>query len=192
MTSYRTVAHNLLAAAIVFSLVLPTPVLAAANNSVVAAKDVRLTEVGQLTTRIVDGQGVPVAGASIQLEYKQQIVATTTTDKNGYAAFSGLRPGLHTIVSPASRRDVRLWTNDTAPPSAITVPAVVSELSTLRGQFGAFHLPAVIYAGLATAALVVAVDAENSADDADAAAKDALAQIAALEDRLDAHENASP
>jgi hypothetical protein len=87
---------------------------------------------------------------------------------------------------------VRLWTNDTAPPSAITVPAVVSELSTLRGQFGAFNLPGVIYAGLATAALVVAVDAENSADDADAAAKDALAQIAALEDRLDAHENASP
>ena len=192
MTSNCSLLRGAVAATLIATLVFPAPLAMAAANPAPTLKDVRLDEGGQLTTRIVDGQGQPVAGAEVSVRYRQQAVAHTVTDENGYAKFSGLRSGPHTIVSPASEKDVRLWTSDTAPPNASRVSVVVSDLSVLRGQFGGFNLPMITVVGGTIAALVVALDAQNDADNANAAAKNALQQIADLQEQLDEHQHTSP
>ena len=97
----------------------------------------------------------------------------------------GLRPGLHAIVTPTGTMACRLWNADTAPPTATAIPAVVSDTEIIRGQFGAFNLPMIVVLAAAVGGLVVAVDAQNTADDAQSANE-------ALAVRVEALENASP
>jgi hypothetical protein len=79
----------------------------------------------------------------------------------------------------------RLWNADTAPPTATSVPAIVSDTEVVRGQFGAFNLPMFVVLAASAAALVVGLDAKNTAEDAEQ-------QNAALEARIKALEPASP
>jgi hypothetical protein len=150
-----------------------------------AIQDVLLRDGGIVTVQIVDLQGNPVVGERVSIEYRQQDIASAVTDDNGLVAVRGLRPGLHTITTPLGASVCRFWDPDTAPPSAVTTPAVVSDAGLVRGQFGAFNLPMVVYAGVSIAALIIAIDADNTADDAEDAAN-------ALAARVEALENASP
>jgi hypothetical protein len=192
MTAKHSHFRSLLAAALIATLVVPTPLAMAATAPLTTGKDVRLEDGGRLITRIVDAQGKPVANAEVLVQFRGRSVARTLSDENGYARFSGLRSGAHTIVSPASEKQVRLWTAATAPPDARDISVVVSDLTVMRGQFGGFNLPMAVYGAATVTALVLAVNAGNDADDANAAVKQALQQIAELEDRLEEHENASP
>jgi hypothetical protein len=146
---------------------------------------VLLRDGGIVTVQIVDLQGNPVIGERVSIEYRQQDIASAVTDDNGLVAVRGLRPGMHTITTPLGASVCRFWDADTAPPSAVTTPAVVSDAGLVRGQFGAFNLPMVVYAGVSIAALIIAIDADNTADDAEDAAN-------ALAARVEALENASP
>lgn len=171
---------------VALSLLLQLPVTVAADQSVDSGiQDVRLREGGILTTRVVDLQGNPVVGEQVAIEYNGKQIASSVSDKDGLVAISGLRPGLHGIVTPMGGTVCRFWTTDTAPPAAIGVPAVVSDAEVIRGQFGAFNLPMVVYAGVSVAAILLAVNANNTANDSEDAA-------AALAVRVQALENASP
>jgi len=144
-------------------------------------QDVKLAKGGILTARIVDLQGNPVVGEQVAVMFRGKEIAAAVSDENGLAAVSGLRPGLHAIVTPTGTTACRLWNADTAPPTATTVPAVVSDTEVIRGQLGAFNLPMFVVLATSVGALVVALDANNSADDAQAQADALAARVEALE-----------
>lgn len=177
--------RKLAAVGIALTLLLQTPMIVLAEDSAGGIRDVELREKGILTTRVVDMQGQPVAGEKLSVLYQGREVASAVSDQNGYVVIGGLRPGAHTLSTPMNAVPCRFWNKDTAPPSAVGMPAVVSDVEIVRGQFGAFNLPMVLYAGVSAAALIVAIDAENAADDA-------LGANAALQRRVEALESASP
>jgi len=149
--------------------------------------DVKLQPQGVLKARIVDLQGNPVIGEQVSVTFRGKEVAAVVSDADGFATVSGMRPGLHAIVTPVGTTAVRLWNADTAPPTASAVPAIVSDADAgvVRGQFGAFNLPMVVVLAAAAAGIAIGLDAKNTADDAKKA-------NAALEARIKALEPASP
>ncbi len=148
-------------------------------------QDVKLQPQGVLKARIVDLQGNPVVGEQVSVTFRGKEVAAVISDTDGFATVSGMRPGLHAIVTPAGTTAVRLWNADSAPPTASAVPAVVSDAEVVRGQFGAFNLPMAVVLAASIAGVVLGLDAQNTADDAKKA-------NAALEARVKALEPASP
>ncbi len=144
-------------------------------------QDVKLSKGGILTARIVDLQGNPVVGEQVSVMFHGKEIAAAVSDENGLAAVSGLRPGLHAIVTPTGTTACRLWNAETAPPTATTVPAVVSDAEVIRGQLGAFNLPMFVVLATSVGALVVALDANNAAEDAQAQADALAARVQALE-----------
>ena len=144
-------------------------------------QDVKLATGGMLTARIVDPQGNPVVGEQVSVMFQGKEIASVVSDADGFAAVSGLRPGLHAIVTPTGTTACRLWNADTAPPTATAVPAVVSDSEIIRGQLGAFNLPMFVVLATAVGALVVSIDAKNSADDAQSQADALAARGSALE-----------
>lgn len=144
-------------------------------------QDVKLAKGGILTARIVDLQGKPVGGEQVSVMFQGKEIAAVVSDADGVASVRGLRPGLHAIVTPTGTTACRLWNADTAPPTATAVPAVVSDAEVIRGQFGAFNLPMIVVLAAAAAGLVVAVDAKNTADDAQDDADALAARVSALE-----------
>lgn len=167
---------------VALSLVVHLPATVVADQSADSGiQDVRLREGGILTTRVVDLQGNPVVGEQVAIEYNGKQIASSVSDEDGLVAISGLRPGLHGIVTPMGGTVCRFWPADTAPPAAISVPAVVSDAEVIRGQFGAFNLPMVVYAGVSIAAILIAVNANNSANDSEDAAAALAARVQALE-----------
>ena len=97
-------------------------------------QDVKLHAKGILTVRVVDLQGNSVVGEPVSVMFQGKEIAVAVSDENGLAAVSGLRPGLHGIVTPAGTTACRLWNSDAAPPSATSVPAIVSDAEIVRGQ----------------------------------------------------------
>jgi hypothetical protein len=148
-------------------------------------QDVRLQAGGILMARIVNAQGNPVSGEQVSILFQGKEVAAVVSDADGFATVSGLRPGLHAIATPTGMSACRLWNAETAPPASASVPAVVSDAQVIRGQFGAFNLPMVVVLAAAAAGVVLAIDAQNTASDAE----DANAALAA---RVRALETASP
>jgi hypothetical protein len=160
------------------------PMAAASDGSAVRVQDVRLGKGGVLTTRVVDLQGRPQAGQSVEVLHRGQAVATAVSNPQGLVVISGLRPGQHEISTSSGVLVCRFWADGSAPPAAVSTPAVVNDGELVRGQFGAFNLPMLVYAGATIAALVVGIDAMNTADDAQAANARLNAEVAALEDRV--------
>lgn len=148
-------------------------------------QDVKLQPEGVLKARIVDLQGNPVVGEQVSVTFRDKEVAAVVSDTDGFATVSGMRPGLHAIVTPVGTTEFRLWNADTAPPTASAVPAIVSDAEVVRGQFGAFNLPMFVVLAAAAAGVVIGLDARNTAEDAKKA-------NAALEARVKALEPASP
>ena len=144
-------------------------------------QDVRLQAEGRLTTRVVDLQGNPLIGEHVSVMFQGKEIAAVVSDEDGVAEVGGLRPGLHAIVTPTSTTACRFWNADSAPPSATSMPAVVSDERVVRGQLGAFNLPQFVTLAAAAGALVLALDAENKASDAEDANKALAARVNALE-----------
>ncbi len=186
MLSPKNPFSRFVGACVALSLIFHSPVLIAAEQSTDSGiQDVQLREGGILTSRVVDLQGNPVVGEQVAVEYNGKQIASSVSDQDGLVAISGLRPGMHFIVTPMGGTACRFWNADAAPPSAISTPAIVSDAEVIRGQFGGFNLPMIVYAGVSVAAILIAVNANNTADDAEDAA-------AALALRVQALENASP
>ena len=168
---------------LMYTLLFQSSLLSASEQTAEPSlQDVQLREGGVLTTRVVDTLGNPVAGEQVAIEFKGRQIASSVSDSDGLVAITGLRPGLHAIVTPMGTTACRFWSQGSAPPSAVSVPAVVSDSEVVRGQFGAFNLPMIIYGGISIAALVLAVDANNSASDSEDAAAALAARVQALED----------
>jgi len=144
-------------------------------------QDVKLQTGGILTARIVNAQGNPVTGEHVSIIFQGKEIAAVVSDDDGFVTASDLRPGLHGIATPSGMSAYRLWNADTAPPAATSVPAVVSDPEVIRGQFGAFNLPMIVVLALAGGALVVGLDAKDTADDAKKKNDALAARVKALE-----------
>jgi hypothetical protein len=96
--------------------------------------DVALRSGGMLLGQVVDHQGVAKPDTLVSIEFAGNEVVSTTTDANGVFAARGLRGGQYQLVTPQGGIACRLWTADTAPPSARPAALVVSGKEVVRGQ----------------------------------------------------------
>lgn len=184
MTAVRTTSRGILVSLLAAAVLFQGPIAAAVDPTPVATQDVRLREGGVLVTRVVDLQGKPMADEEVVVEFRGQPIASGFSNEKGLVAISGLRAGQHSLVTRTGATVCRLWLPETAPPSAVNTPAVVSDSTLVRGQFGAFNLPMLVYAGVAAAALVIGISARNDAQDAETAARQAQNQNEELSKEL--------
>jgi len=145
------------------------PVAAQAKNQQkVTVFDVGLHKDNTLIGQLVNTQGVPQAKQKISLIQKKRILATATTDKNGYFAFAKVAPGTYSVVAPKSQGICRVWAPKTAPPSSQLGLLMVEGKGAVRAQEGpiAYWLgkPWVI-AGLVGAAVAIPVAIHNHQND---------------------------
>lgn len=92
--------------------------------------DVALQEGGSLSGAYLDSAGKPVATAPISVWSSGRQVAVAQTDAAGRFTVSGLRGGTYQILADQDHGLYRLWTPNTAPPSAQPSALLV------RGQSG--------------------------------------------------------
>jgi hypothetical protein len=105
-----------------------------AESAAPAVLDAKLSNGGVLRGQVVDGQGQPVANAPVSVLYEGKEVVSTKTAADGSFAVSGLRGGTHTVVSGDNGGICRLWSTDTAPPSARESVMIVRGGQVVRGQ----------------------------------------------------------
>lgn len=140
-----------------------------------AIRDVRLQSNGGLQLRILDTAGKPHAGEAVQCLYQGKIVAAGKTDATGTVKISQLRPGIHSFAVGQAQTAYRLWNSATAPPSAISSPAIVASTETLRGQYGYGYggqpmmAPGMLATGVTIAAVVAVIAGKSSGSDSAAA-----------------------
>jgi hypothetical protein len=128
--------------------------------------DVALGAQGVLLGHVVDEQGRPLDGATVQVTFRGSVVAQTVADQDGRFAVQGLRGGQHRIVAGKSEQIVRLWAAKTAPPSARNAALVVQGQNVVRGQLGALGgIGGVVGVAAGAAGLVTGIQAKNDADD---------------------------
>jgi hypothetical protein len=174
------------------TLVLPPAAYTAENEASTksvsnqnAVRDVVINADSSMQAQIVDITGTPRQGEKVTVYFQNKPVASATSNDKGIVTFTGVRPGPHLIASTNGMLACRFWKPDTAPPSAVRIPAVVDDAEVIRGQLGAFNLPMAVFGGAAIAAVVIGVGAQEDADDAQAA-------NAALAARVEVLEAASP
>ena len=98
-------------------------------------QDVRLGSRGTLRGNVVDHQGRTVANAPVAIQFNGVTVASTQTNKKGEFVITGLRGGVHTVVSAKNRKSARLWSASVAPPSADSAVVVQCvRQGVVRGQ----------------------------------------------------------
>ncbi len=94
------------------------PVLAQSPAGASQIQDVELSADGVLQGRVVSAEGAPLPGAVVQLRNATQLVAYATADELGNFQVSALRGGNYTLAAGDQVTNLRVWTNQTAPPSA--------------------------------------------------------------------------
>jgi len=177
MSITRRVIVGLLSVSLSLSPV--APVCQAAGGS--SMQDVELSGDGVIVTRVVNLQGNPVVGQRVAILFQNREIASAVTDNDGLIAVSGLKPGVHALATETGSTVCRFWSDGTAPPSAVRVPAVVADADLVRAQFGGFNLPMAVYATVSFVALGIAIDAQDKADSAKSATRRLEARVEALE-----------
>ena len=96
--------------------------------------DVELDTDGSLRGVVVNVQGVPVAGAPIEVRKAGRKVADTATDDLGCFSVPHLRGGTYQVVSGRYTRVFRTWVASTAPPETRRIALIVVGSDVVRGQ----------------------------------------------------------
>lgn len=131
-------------------------------------KDVKLSKEGVLVGQVIDAQGKVVTGKPVAVHYQNSLVASLTTDKNGYFALRGVRPGVYQIASVKGVCYYRVWAEGTAPPKAAAGALLVEGNKVIRGQTNCPPVPVRCFTvnpyvvGLVATAIAVPVAIHNS------------------------------
>jgi hypothetical protein len=99
-----------------------------------AIRDIALADAGVFRGQVVDAQGQPRAQLPILVARRGEPVAKAQTDQNGRFAVEGLTGGMYEVHTPVSTDIYRVWTNGTAPPSAMTEAMITPDENLVRGQ----------------------------------------------------------
>lgn len=139
--------------------------------------DIALQQGGTLVGRLTDSKGMLLQQEKITIRQDQQMIAETTTDKNGQFRVNGLRGGIYEVASARGAGSFRAWAANTAPPTARQFAVLIENDDVVRGQFGwmadpgqnyGLGLSAAQWVGIAvgTAGIVVGTIALVRSDDA--------------------------
>jgi len=132
--------------------------------------DVKLQDTGRMTLRVVDTQGQPQANQIVRILHQNSVIAETRSSVSGQIEVTGLRPGVHVVSSGMNNAVYRLWPASTAPPAAISVPALVLSEESVRGQYGYGYgpgpmmAPGLMATGVTAAAVAAVLIGKNSGD----------------------------
>jgi len=159
-SSYRRATALLMAAL----FVLPANVVAGSGKKTHAKpklRNVELSQRGEVTGRVLDVHGRPVAGTNVEVSTKAGKQSAMTNGK-GEFKLSGLKGGVCVVA--------RLWKQGTAPPKSLKQFSVVNDPNfVVRGQdeilFGlspAELLSAGILAGTTAAVIITVTDDDAS------------------------------
>lgn len=96
--------------------------------------DVALDAQGTLTGIVLSDDARPAPNAPVRIYSGDRVVARASTDGHGRFHVAGLRNGVHHVTVADSRRSVRLWSAQTAPPAASRGLTLVSSRRIIRGQ----------------------------------------------------------
>jgi hypothetical protein len=129
-----------------FGLVLPSGVGVAADATRLPAAtpqsdaapkilDVSLGEGGVLAGQLVDGQGLPLPGASVSVRSSGGQTFAAMTDREGRFQFANLQGGLYEVSAAGRGGNFRLWSAGASPPGAVKQVMLVSGETIARGQF---------------------------------------------------------
>ncbi len=129
--------------------------------------DVALQNGGMLVGQVVDAQGKPMAKVLVALRSGDRQLGTNTTNNEGRFGFRGLGNGVYQVAAAKGQGTYRVWTKQTAPPSAQSGALVVAGQNSVRGQIccgglmGLLANPWVI-AGIIATAVAVPVALTNT------------------------------
>ncbi|MDA0834504.1 MAG: carboxypeptidase-like regulatory domain-containing protein [Planctomycetota bacterium] len=175
--------RNVAVALAVTGMVLPHPKVMAdglksndgKESKTVTIHDVALAEGGVLNGVVRDAEGNPLNGAAVAIRQGNEVIASTISDENGEFIIEDLNGGVYVVNAGQSQGVYRLWTEDTAPPSAQTIVDMVSvDEDLVRGQYpGLGGLDVFTLVTLGTAIAGVTLAAIN------------LGEINDLEDKVD-------
>jgi hypothetical protein len=148
----------------VLGFCLPQPLWAAVSTGQSpAVLDVKLhasPNGNLLFGQVQDPQGAAKANVPVDLYQGGQKLAETRTDQNGYFRFTNLRGGVYQVATAGGAAAYRVWTAQTAPPSAQPGALIIADEDLVRGQscFGRLKFwlshPLVIAGVVATAVAV--------------------------------------
>ncbi len=142
----------------------PRKVTAAKTSTVSRIPDLVLTDGGTMSGRVCDHSGKVLEGAKVILKQDNKVIATTETNSEGVYAFSNLKGGIYHPVSGKTEGVFRVWTEDTAPPTAKEHALLVIGENGARGQFGSVDPTLILLtAGVLTSVVLgaVAIDKTN-------------------------------
>jgi hypothetical protein len=126
-----------------------------------AVVDVALQNGGVLQGQLVNAQGAPQSDVEISIETRGRQVALAVTDKEGYFSAADLRGGTYLLRVADEVTTCRVWTANTAPPSAsqavllVTGPATRAQLGLVR-RYGPGSL--LVIGGAATVIVLAVTD----------------------------------
>lgn len=135
-------------------------------------RDIRLADAGTLNLTVVSSGGNAMSGQIVSILHRNREIARSMTSSQGRVVIKGLRPGLHTLRVTGQDMPCRLWTAQTAPPTALRNPAFVASGAAVRGQYGPMPgpfgpglAPAALATGVTAAAVAAIIIGKNSGDD---------------------------
>ena len=115
-------------------MILPQSVLAA-DLAKPTVSDVKLHKDGQLWGQVVNPQGVPLAGETVQVWQNGRQMAESKTNTEGGFVFTQLqRGGVYHLTAAKGHGAYRVWSAAMAPPTAQEGVLLVAGQETVRGQ----------------------------------------------------------
>jgi hypothetical protein len=129
--------------------------------------DVRLTDEGALSGKLVDPSGQPLGRQMIVLHQAGRALARAETDTKGDFLFSKVRGGVYQMRIDTRAVSCRVWARDVAPPVARDRLLIVTGTPIVRGQqpIGAVFSNPLFVGGVLAAAIAIPVAVHNSQDD---------------------------
>ena len=113
----------------------PQPVSAPVPAPVASTPtDVELAPGGVFVVKLVDQQGVALAGEPVVVSRFDRQVAQAVTGQDGSFQVGSLVAGIYVVQAPQAAATYRLWEAGTAPPAAPQTVMLVSGGQTVRGQ----------------------------------------------------------
>lgn len=127
----KTKAIQRLAAALAMAGALAAhPALAAPHST----SDVVLRQGDVFVGQLVGPRGEAIAGADVCVKHNGAQVARAKTNKDGVFAVRGVKTGAHLVEAGGVAASYRLWSPQTAPPSATSAGWMVVEKPVASGQ----------------------------------------------------------
>jgi hypothetical protein len=103
--------------------------------------DVTLHKGGIAAGQVVDSQGNTVANLPVSIRHEGKTIVVVKTRKDGTWVAKGLRGGLHQVAVGRDQQVIRLWSPNTAPPTARKLSTLVVSGKVIRGQDGYYYDP---------------------------------------------------